>query len=155
LIGDLGWAVGLRIDEIRQLNRNQFLSLHPDPAFPGAEQILIVVGKGGKRRSVAVPNWLVVDAISYVDNERAFSVNAGGRAGRQDRGNLLVTGEGSSRSGRPITHRRIQQVVEEACLRAGLTEVRRRTDPETRKSIEILKAKHCVHDLRHTYATLT
>ena len=154
LIGDLGVFVGLRIDEIHQLTKYQFLSLLPDPEAPYADQPLTVVGKGHVGRTVAVPNWLVQDALAYVGGERAEAVRAGRLTGRKEPPDVFVAGRDSNVPGRPVTHRRFQQIVEEACIRAGVVEIVRRVDPETREVVEVAKAKHCVHDLRHTYAVL-
>jgi integrase len=78
LIGDIGVFVGLRNDEIHQLTKYQFLSLHPDPDAPYANQALTVVGKGRISRTVAIPNWLVQDALAYVADERMQAVRASG-----------------------------------------------------------------------------
>lgn len=155
LIGDIGVFVGLRNDEIHQLTKYQFLSLHPDPEAPYADQALTVVGKGRISRTVAIPNWLVQDAISYIAGERMGAVRVGGLTGRREPQDLFVARCHSKAPGKPVTHRRFQQIVEEACIRAGVVEIVRRTDPQTGDIIEVAKAKHCVHDLRHTYAVLT
>lgn len=75
LLVDIAWAVGLRLDEIHQLSIYQFLHLSPPPHAPGGQQELVVSGKGsrgsGKRkRTVAIPNWVVEDAIHYINTER-------------------------------------------------------------------------------------
>jgi len=152
---DLGWACGLRLDEIHQLNTLQFLSLHPDEHAPVAEQSISVVGKGRKKRNIAIPNWLVLDALAYISDERRHALAAGGITGRQDRHALFVAGLDGNFPGRPITHRRMQQRLEEACLQAGLIEEVARTNPETGVIRVERKSKHCIHDLRHTYAVLT
>lgn len=155
LLGDLGIFVGLRNDEIHQLTTYQFLSMHPDPNAPVAEQSLTVIGKGRKPRSVAIPNWLVLDALAYIEGERAAMMSIARRKKRKLSAQLLVAGSDSNSPGRPLTHRRLQQIVEEACIRAGIVEIVERTDPDTNEIIAVKKAKHCVHDLRHTYTVLT
>jgi integrase len=155
LIFDFGWAVGLRLDEIHQLTKLAFLNLHPDPEAPACEQGLTVVGKGRKKRIVAVPNWLVIDALAYISGERKQILSASGFIGRRENPALFLSSLKSDRPGMPISHRRMQQIVGESCIRAGLVEGVDRSDPETGKVRTERKAKHCVHDLRHTYATLT
>ena len=155
LMFDFGWAVGLRLDEINQLTKLSFLGLHPDPDAPACEQPLIVIGKGRKTRTVAVPNWLVLDALAYIGGERKDCLKAGAITGRRESVALFLGGLDGGRPGRPISHRRMQQVLEEVCLRAGIVEIVERTDITTGAVRHMRKPKHCVHDLRHTYATLT
>jgi integrase len=155
LICDLGWACGLRLDEIHQLTTLQMLSLHPEQYAPVAEQSISIVGKGRKRRNIAIPNWLVFDALAYIGGERKRALAKGAINARHDKHALLVAGLDSNFSGRPISHRRMQQQLEEACLQAGLVEQVKRTDPETGEFRVERKSRHCVHDLRHTYAVLT
>ena len=93
LIGDIGVFVGLRNDEIHQLTNYQFLSLHPDPDAPYADQALTVIGKGRIRQTVAIPNWLVQDALAYAAGERyGGGARAGGLAGRREPQDLFVAG---------------------------------------------------------------
>lgn len=154
LIADIGWTTGLRLHEIAQLTKYQFLSLSPAPAtLVGVEHQLIVLGKGKKRRSIAVPNWVVIDALAYIDGERAEAVAA--VKSRREPGQLILAGLSSRKPGGPLGQRRFQQIVEKACLVAGLTELSEVKDTSTGESHTRRKAKHCVHDLRHTYAVLT
>ena len=155
LLGDIGVFVGLRNDEIHQLTKYHFLALHPNIDAPLAEQPLTVIGKGRIVRTVAIPNWLVLDALAYIDGERAQAIRAGGRTGRKEPPDMFLAGRESNAPGRPLTHRRFQQIIEEACIRAGLTSTHLRLDPDTGETIAVKKSKHCVHDLRHTYAVLT
>ncbi|MFC5354803.1 tyrosine-type recombinase/integrase [Azospirillum himalayense] len=155
LIGDIGVFVGLRNDEIHQLTKYQFLTMHPDAEAPLADQRLTITGKGQVARTVAIPNWLALDVLAYIDGERAQAARAGRQTGRKEAPDLFLAGVESNAPGRPLTHRRFQQVVEEACLRAGIIRIVSRIDPETGAVTEVKKAKHCVHDLRHTYAVLT
>lgn len=71
LIVDFGWAVGLRNFEITGLKITKFTDVHPDEDFPGDYQRVEILGKGSKRRVVAVPNWLILDAQAYIKNDRA------------------------------------------------------------------------------------
>ena len=154
LIADIAWTTGLRLHEIAQLTKYQFLSLSPAPAANvGVEHQLIVLGKGKKRRSIAVPNWVVIDALAYIDGERAKAVAA--TKNLKEPTQLILAGLSSRKPGAPLGQRRFQQLVEEACLGAGLTEIHEVTDPDTGEVHARRKAKHCVHDLRHTYAVLT
>lgn len=152
LIVDLALFVGLRVDEIHQLTRYQFESMCPDDNAPGAEQPLSIVGKGRKRRVVAIPNWLVADALTYIETYRAASSRANKR---QQNSALILSGLESNRPGRDMSHRRYQQIVESACIQAGITIREKLTDPATNRTICRVRASHSIHDLRHTYAVLT
>lgn len=155
LMFDMGWAVGLRLDEIHQLTSLQFLSMHPDPDQPLGYQALTVIGKGEKKRIVAIPNWLVHDALTYINDERSVALKAGKVSSRTASTALFLSGKESKNPGQPITHRRMQQVMDEVCIASGLVESIEISDPITGEVVQIKKAKHCVHDLRHTYAVLT
>lgn len=154
LIGDFGLFVGLRNDEIHQIARCQIESMRPDNAAPAAEQPLAIVGKGRKKRIVAVPNWLVLDALTYITTERAAALLAR-RDDVAEPPDLFLSGVEANAPGRPISHRRFQQVIEEACLRTNLIVKENVTDPGTGQLFVRDRAIHCVHDLRHTYAVLT
>ena len=152
LIVDLGWAVGLRNFEITGLKASQFSDLHPEKDFPGDHQRVEILGKRSKRRVVAVPNWLVLDAQVYINEERATALK---KAKNPVDCDYLVVSEGNSRCpGRKISTRRTLQIVEAACIAAGQVGTVKRKFPD--KGVVITqKALHCVHDLRHTYAVMT
>jgi integrase len=155
IIGDIGVFVGLRVDEVYSLSKYQFLALTPPADGPVGDQQVLVKGKGGKTRPVAFPNWLVLDIQAYISTERAKAVDDGGLTGRNDPAALLVSGSQAKAPGRGLSRRRLQQIVELACIRAGLVQRRSWRDPETGESFVRETAKHCFHDLRHTYAVLT
>lgn len=155
LLVDLGWAVGLRVEEISSLSTLQFLCLHPDPRAPQIDHSLVIMGKGKKLRTVAVPGWLVEDAISYIYGERAESLRIGKISSKAASNALFLAGAKSSRSGTPICKRRLQQVVEECCRRIGAVKTVEFIDPDTRATGQRVRHKHSIHDLRHTYAVLT
>ena len=100
LIGDFGLFVGLRNDENHQLARRQIETMRPDSAEPAAEQPLTVIGKGRKKRIVAVPNWLVLDAISYIATERRASLRARS-AGATEPPDLFLSG---LEANTPVSH---------------------------------------------------
>lgn len=152
---DLGWAVGLRLDEVRRLTKLQFLSKHPDPDAPAAEQLVQITGKGHVTRTVVIPNWLVLDVLAYIGDERRQALKAGGITGRQEQSALFLCGINSSQPGTPMSERRMQQEVENGCIRGGLVDLVERIDPETGEKRREKKARHCFHDLRHTYAVIT
>lgn len=153
LIVDWGWAVGLRISEITGLNIHQFLSLVVDPSSPWGHEPIRVLGKGEKIRNVSVPKWLIADSIRYIEDERKIAVAAGKlRNGAPT--SLFVCSERSTRAGRPLGIRRIESIVSQACMSAGLIKrIEVQGADGGRKVVQI--PLHCVHDLRHTYAVLT
>jgi integrase len=154
LFVDLGWVVGLRVEEIHSLTTLQFLNLHPDSKGPQVAHPLIVTGKGSKTRQVAIPAWLVEDGIAYINGERADALQFGKVTSKAASPALFLGGTKSSRAGKPISKRRLQQIVEEACLAIGLTDIVEVIDPETGNKFTKCIQKYSIHDLRHTAAVL-
>lgn len=153
LLLDLGWAVGLRVDEIHGLNKYQFLELIVDEDAMASSQLIFVAGKGsrgsGKKvRPVAVPNWLIADVQAYLEH-----LSPERNAGRHTA--LFLSGQESNKPGRPIGVRRLQQIVEETCLAANILREVEVISPDTGARSTVFVVGHSVHDLRHTYAVYT
>ncbi|MDR7049200.1 integrase [Duganella sp. 3397] len=156
LICDFGWAVGLRLDEINRLTTLQFLHLVPDMKAPFISLPLTIHdGKGKKTRQVAVPAWLVMDALAYIDGDRATSLRAGKNGGRGRPLNLILANLNSKSPGQPITNSAVQKMFRQACLSLGVVETVRKEVPLTGTRLLAQVPKHSIHDLRHTYAVLT
>jgi integrase len=156
LICDLGWAVGLRLNEINTLKTLQFLSLNPSPNAPFQAMPLTIQGaKGGKVRRVLIPAWLVMDAIAFIDGERNLSLRERLSTGRSPETQLILGHPGSREAGCPISNGALQKMFRVACLSAKIVEIVEKTDPGTGIAFEYVKPKHSIHDLRHTYAVLT
>lgn len=156
LVFDLGWAIGLRLDEINSLTTLQFLSLCPDPATPFVGMPLIIHrGKGNKTRQVAIPTWLVMDAIAYIEGERAESLRKCRVKSRHPPTRLLLSHATSSSPGQTITNGALQKMVREACISLNLVNLVEKKDPMTGEAYADKVPKHSIHDLRHTYAVLT
>jgi integrase len=142
------------VDEIHSLSVLQFLGMHPDPNAPHLDQALVVTGKGGRSRHVAIPGWLVEDALAYISGEREVALKCGKVSNRTASNFLFLSGVGSKRPGRPISIRRLQQIIETSCLAIGLTKSIEVRDAETGSVSLKRMQKHSVHDLRHTAAVL-
>lgn len=156
LVLDLGWAVGLRLDEINSLTTLQFLSLCPDPATPFVSMSLTIHhGKGNKTRQVAIPTWLVMDAIAYIEGERAESLRSCEVKTRYPSHRLLLAHIASRSCGKPVTNGALQKMVRKACFELGLVDVVKKKDPMTGEVFLDKVPKHSIHDLRHSYAVLT
>jgi integrase len=155
LICDLGWAVGLRLNEINSLTALQFMTLVPDLGAPFAGMALTVQGKGNQTRQVMIPGWLVMDVQAYMDDERAASLRACKTKDRHPPRCLLLGHEHSGSAGKPITNAALQKMFREACLTLGLVTIVEKTDPETGMKFTYKTPRHSMHDLRHTYAVLT
>lgn len=155
LMADWAWAVGLRLSELMALNPYQFLTLHADVGSPFSQQCIEVIGKGNVARNVAVPNWLIADTLAYIQGERSQVLKSRPKSGAQAPNVLFLAGSRAPNPGSPITPRRFEKIVEDACIAAGLIRLKRRIDPETGRSTQVSVASHCVHDLRHTYAVYT
>lgn len=148
---------GLRLSEVRGLTKYQFLCLVPDPDAPASYQALTVAkstAKGKKERRIRIPSWLVEEIILYIEGERADCFTAR-KTSRREPSNLFVSTYGKRWSGKAIGNRRIEQVLEDAVVAAGLITVAPVEDALTGKLAERAKAKYSYHDLRHTYAIWT
>lgn len=155
LICDLGWTVGLRLNEINNLTTLQFLTLVPDPGAPFVGMALTVQGKGNKARQVMIPAWLVMDVQAYMKGERAGSMRASKTKARHPPTRLLLGHEYSGSAGKPITNAALQKMFREACLALGLVTIVEKINPETSMKFRYKTPRHSMHDLRHTYAVLT
>lgn len=156
LIFDIGVYVGLRVAEITGLTTLQFLNLNPNPATPYVDLALTIVGKGNVTRQVAIPTWLVLDAIEYINTERAQALARRKKASRGFPIQLFLGNLNSNRGeGIPITRGAIQKMVERACLALGLVDIDEKTNFETEEKYLQKVARYSVHDLRHTYAVYT
>lgn len=156
LICDLGWVVGLRLNEINSLTTLQFMTLVPDPSAPFVGMPLTIQhGKGNKSRQVMIPAWLIMDVQAYMSDERAASIRACKTKTKYPTTRLIVGHEHSGHAGAPITNAALQKMFREACLTLGLVTIVEKTDPETGKVFTYKTPRHSMHDLRHTYAVLT
>lgn len=149
----LGWAVGLRADEILKMKIYPFESLVVDPEYLGEYFKVQVTGKGNKTRRVDVPAWLVQDIQVYISGERRSAI------AQQLRGKnpqLLINGEtAKGHTGKPISKSGIDAIMKRACNACGLTERSERINPETAETTAISRPKYSLHCLRHTYAVMT
>lgn len=112
---------GARLSEVCDLNNGSMTGAHEDPT-------LTIIGKGGKRRQVAVHHDLAVAIAEYRASDRFASV--GSLAGPEP---MLV-----SNAGKRMTPNQIQY---------SITKLYRRTGLEEQRSPGAL-----VHALRHTVA---
>ena len=146
LIIDLGWSAGLRVGEIAALRLDSFKSMRPDPASPMSDERLLVQGKGGYKRVIAIPVWVALDALAYIAGTRKEArlryADVDG-----DEARLFLSSASSKQPGKPLSTRRLQQVLESACLACGFV--------ERKGGIRVCSARYTFHQLRHTYAVLT
>jgi integrase len=156
LICDLGWAVGLRLNEINSLTTLQFMTLSPNPSAPFVGMPLTILhGKGDVTRQVMIPAWLVMDVHAYMDGERAASLKACKSKTRYSSMRLFLGYAHTRYAGKPITNAALQKMFREACLKLGLVEIVEKTDPALGTTLTYKKPRHSIHDLRHSYAVLT
>lgn len=156
LICDLGWAVGLRLNEINNLTTLQFMTLSPDRSAPFIGMALTILhGKGNRTRQVMIPSWLVTDVQAYLDDERVASLRACKSKTKNPPTRLLLGHEYSRCAGKPVTNAALQKMFRGACLSLGLVELVEKTDPETGTKFTYKTPRHSIHDLRHSYAVLT
>lgn len=149
----LGWACGLRAQEIADVAIMPFMSMVPDPQNLGRFFKLLVTGKGKKTLPIDVPVWLALDIQAYIDGERKQSLRK--RGPRAEEKQLILNSEYSSRAGKPITKGGIQALVNRAYIGSGLMKNVTKTNPETGEVVLEQVAKYSTHCLRHTYAVMT
>lgn len=151
--------VGLRLSEIvgaedhQGLSVYQFAALHVDPKKPFDHSIIRVLGKRAKYRNVAVPNWLIDKTKKYISGERAACVSHIGNPTSK----LIVSHESARKPNRgmPITGRWYEYLFARACLKANMIAIDETRDATTNRQLQVKKARHSPHDLRHTYAVMT
>lgn len=149
----LGWACGLRAQEIADIPLMPFMSMVPDLHDLGRFFRLSVTGKGRKTLPIHVPAWLVFDIQAYIDGERKRSLRK--RGSRAEDKQLVLNSEHSSRAGKPMTKGGIQALVNRSCIGSGLTTNVTKINPETGEVVVEQVAKYSTHCLRHTYAVMT
>lgn len=159
LIAEWLTFVGLRVGEVlspngqRGLTVHQILGIVPDPNHPFDHAVVTVIGKGNRKRNVAVPNWLVEKTIHYIRFERKRAV----ALLRRPSAKLFVAGINSRpiHRGKPISARAFEKALQSACIRGGAYIPVRKNLAEGGQGRWIKAARHSPHDLRHTYALMT
>lgn len=154
VILDLGWAAGLRIEEMVGLKIYPIEVLTPDPLYEGELFKLSVRGKGNKIRQIDLPAWLVLDLQAYIRGERRTVLRERGK--KISEGALLLnSAESSNRAGRPMKTPGLRALMKRLCEGAGLTKIKERHNPETGEHSVLSVARFSMHSLRHTYAVMT
>lgn len=142
-------SMGLRISELVKLSIHQFLPLLE--VHDNVNQFIEIIGKGRKKRLVAVPNWLIKEICDYIFGDRRSVIN---KHGIKDHKLIFITNSDSNNPGNPISVRRIQEIHKNNCLAAGLHKSNRQ-QMEYGNEISNCKPRYRVHDLRHTFAVWT
>lgn len=155
IICDLGWAVGLRLSEIINLNVYQFLQMDADVDGSNCNLPLTIYhGKGAKTRQVAIPAWLVLDVQSYINFERRDALLSVGTTRAVKTKQLFVAHQGTKSAGSPIGCAAVQKMFRDACINIGLTIVKKKINCINQKPYIVISPRHSMHDLRHTFAVL-
>jgi integrase len=159
---ELGVNVGLRIDEIENLRAAMFERMTPDPtAWDVPKRLAITKTKGLVKRTVEIPQWLVEEIKTYLDEERgerAASLRQARRTWMRPHhrapANLLLTEPRGASAGKKARRKQIEADWANAIAKLDITEPRtlaEGTDDEQ----EVMVARHVFHDCRHTYAYWT
>jgi integrase/recombinase XerC len=162
LVAEWMLFVGLRIDEALGKPANESKPKKPglrvhminalvaDPDTPFDHCQLDICGKYGKRRTVAVPHWLVIATQDYISNERAKAA----ATSRNPSPMLFVydATAGKKDHGKALKIRRFQRIIANACKRAELTQLVEKKLPGSTQTRLVRVARHSPHDLRHSYA---
>lgn len=150
LIVDLGWAVGLRKEEIAGLSIYPFLDTIVGDQL-GRLFPFSIVGKGSVARTVDIPGWLVIDVQAYITGERKRAL---AKRGAPKEKRLLLCRESHRRAGHPMTSDAIGTRVEVFVQDAGLLRSIEVIDPDSGKKTVKQTHKFSTHSLRHTYACM-
>lgn len=162
------WALstGMRVDEVASLTEFQLHNLHQlwitadiETREKGFFILHITKTKRAKPRNVEVPGYLIPELMNYFHGEREASIKQGmERALRQGATykrptSLFVNhAESTQHSGNAISATSLSWAFKQACLRAGITEYVEKIDIDTGERYRVNLARHCFHDLRHTFA---
>jgi integrase len=170
---ELSLTTGLRVDEAASLTVRHILKLHTDYLYLSEEdreygylKLYITKTKRLKPRNVLVPCYLVPELIRYIDEERKAAVSAGktyqsrhDKKYREPDSLFLNHAYPLQHAGNAIRPSSLSYAFRQACKAAGVLktvqEIHAVEDDEVGEtSVNVLRrvAKHCYHDLRHTFA---
>lgn len=150
----LGWAVGLRANEILTLKVNPFEVIVVDEDQLSEHFKIQVHGKGQKIRQVDVPGWLIKDIQFYIQAGRKDALNARGRNYRETK--LILNGKSARRFvGAPMTKSGLDLIMKRACEACGFIEDRAQENSSPRAMSKGTTPRFSLHALRHTYAVMT
>ncbi len=158
LIFSVGRLVGLRVDEITNLPTADILRMDLSGMGTTGMISLFVTGKFGKMAAVEFPVELLRQLQLYA---RDIRENALWRCGLPEPESLFV-GHVKPHRGKPLNNKGIQAAMRNLFVEAGLFDwvvVRDKTgravDDKHGSPLLRPRARHSVHDLRHTYAVET
>ncbi len=150
----LGWAVGLRANEMLNLKVNPFEVIVVGEDQLSAYYKIQVHGKGNKIRQVDIPGWLIKDIQFYIQGSRKEALCARGRSFREAK--LLLNGRSARRFvGLPITKSGLDLIMKRACEACGFIEEKVQEKSLSGVSRKRTAPKFSLHTLRHTYAVMT
>lgn len=147
---DLAIHTCARLNDLNSLKTLHFLNLHVSDEELFFDFPIHLIRKGGNKGLLTCPGWLVRDAQAYIDGERAEAIKAGNDNEKFATKNLFVSMSTSSRAGRPLTNRALEQQMQKICIEADIVEYKEIVNTETGELVVIKVAKHSPHDLRHT-----
>lgn len=150
-------STGCRLDEGLGLTVAQIKAARSSSTPSSVTYVTITRTKGGEPRTISVDGGLVQLIGEYITNERTRAVSLGQRArgDHYEPAEVFLNGPlgAASRSGTPLTARRMQDAFASAQLDGGVTREQQRYHPVTKQPIGWRTAtKHTFHHLRHTFA---
>lgn len=160
LAAELALHTGMRVHEIVATTKHHIeaLTFHPDVSPRSIVALAITTTKGSRPRVVYLPVWLIKELLAYINGERKQAVATGRTSGslKRDPGSLFVNSANArANAGCAVKKYTLQAQFSAAVVRAGLTELVMKTDPDTTQHYYVREPKHSYHDLRHTFAIWT
>lgn len=155
LAAETSVQTGLRIDEVCSLTVSQIRALRDDKEHPFKIQLLKVTKtKGNRARTLEVPNWLISELLTYINNERAAAETEGANRGILSKSDALFLNHPTARhnAGKPMTTDTLDDAFRRAVIAAGFTQPWTCVDPDTGEQYTLDLARYSFHCLRHTFA---
>lgn len=157
---------GMRPGEPERLTVYSILDLTPEqPDDPCGLTMLSIVGKGNKKRKVALPNQVLSWLIWYIENERADAIKEGRRRGhiskQAEPKELFLNGVSTAQHvGKPATYnsfneafaKAVRAAAQQAGRSAGLMTRVTKVEPLTREPYVVSEPRFTPHCLRHTFS---
>ena len=157
LTAELALLTGMRVSEVASLRYHEIIDIcRRQDSIEGVTALRITKTKGLRPRNIFIPNFLIPELAAYASGERRLAADALIRSQKmiaeEASAAFFINGLNSSWAGTGISTETISDSFRVAAIAAGLTRKILATNPESSQQYVRTVAKHCFHDLRHTFA---